>query len=53
MNVRDTELLIPESKGGLPFRVCHPKTKPVVKPLPNGKVMVTKVTPEEMEKLWK
>jgi len=51
--VSDTTLYIPAQRGAIPFIPCHPKTKERAIMRPNGKESVRKVSPEEMEKLWK
>jgi len=53
LHVHDTVLYIPASKGGIPFRACHPKTIRKPGTSPHGELTVHKVTPEEMERLWK
>lgn len=53
LTVRDTILYVPAQKGTIPFVACHPKTKHKEPMRPDGEPINYKVTPEEMEKLWK
>ena len=53
LTVRDTILYVPARRGPLPFMVCHPITRYQPTKRRDGKVTTYKITPKEMEKLWK
>jgi hypothetical protein len=52
MDVQDTVLYIPETKPTIRTIPTHLKTKWKPVKRPNGKVIVRKVSPKEMEQLW-